>query len=276
MTVRMLPRQLVSYLIVGCGLFGLAIGSFLNVVIDRVPLHESIISALVRNVRRARRRSSNATNIPVLSWLILRGRTPNLSRSHLTPRTASWNSPVLGLFRAAARVRIQLGPSGAPGSRRRSPRIWCCASTSERNDLAEIDHDPRWRCCRITARSAAGATADGIASTPHRGAVCDRLVRVLLRSQLHPVRAFSVSATSVWRRSRVSGSDGWVSATSSSASSRRSSFRRHHRHRIHRGGRNMSKDQPIPYGVFLALGVAMAVYAGPECLSRSNDSPERD
>jgi leader peptidase (prepilin peptidase)/N-methyltransferase len=58
---------------VACGLFGLAIGSFLNVVIYRVPLHESIVKP----------RSAcplchtpilERDNIPVLSWLLLRGK----------------------------------------------------------------------------------------------------------------------------------------------------------------------------------------------------------
>jgi leader peptidase (prepilin peptidase)/N-methyltransferase len=56
-----------------CGVFGLAIGSFLNVVIYRVPLHVSIIAP----------RSSCPTcatpilgrdNIPVVSWLLLMGK----------------------------------------------------------------------------------------------------------------------------------------------------------------------------------------------------------
>ena len=56
-----------------CAIFGLAIGSFLNVVIYRVPRDESVISP----------RSScpscgtpilERDNIPVLSWLLLKGR----------------------------------------------------------------------------------------------------------------------------------------------------------------------------------------------------------
>jgi leader peptidase (prepilin peptidase)/N-methyltransferase len=62
-----------TLLIVGCGLLGLVIGSFLNVVIYRVPQHLSIVKP----------RSSCPTchtpilerdNIPVVSWLILRGK----------------------------------------------------------------------------------------------------------------------------------------------------------------------------------------------------------
>lgn len=59
-----------------CALFGLAIGSFLNVVIYRVPRHESIVSP------RSKCPACNAPirerdNIPVLSWLALRGRCRN-------------------------------------------------------------------------------------------------------------------------------------------------------------------------------------------------------
>jgi prepilin signal peptidase PulO-like enzyme (type II secretory pathway) len=30
--------------------------------------------------------------------------------------------------------------------------------------------------------------------------------------------------------------------------------------------KKMSRDQPIPFGVFLAIGAAIAIYAGPELL----------
>jgi leader peptidase (prepilin peptidase)/N-methyltransferase len=62
---------------------GAAIGSFLNVVITRVPEHDSI-------VRPASRCPSCGTpisprdNIPVVSWLVLRGRC----------RSCGWHIPV--------------------------------------------------------------------------------------------------------------------------------------------------------------------------------------
>jgi len=60
-------------LIALCGLLGLAVGSFLNVVIYRVPRNESIVSP------RSACPSCGAPirerdNIPVVSWLLLRGR----------------------------------------------------------------------------------------------------------------------------------------------------------------------------------------------------------
>ena len=56
-----------------CGLLGLVIGSFLNVVIHRLPRKESVVSppsACPACGRRVRVRD----NVPVLSWLVLRGR----------------------------------------------------------------------------------------------------------------------------------------------------------------------------------------------------------
>lgn len=56
-----------------CGVLGLLVGSFLNVVIWRVPRGESIVSppsACPRCGAQIRARD----NVPVLSWLILRGR----------------------------------------------------------------------------------------------------------------------------------------------------------------------------------------------------------
>jgi leader peptidase (prepilin peptidase)/N-methyltransferase len=59
-----------------CALYGLLVGSFLNVVIYRVPRHESVVRP------RSKCPSCDATilgrdNIPVLSWLLLHGRCRN-------------------------------------------------------------------------------------------------------------------------------------------------------------------------------------------------------
>lgn len=65
--------MLTALTVLFCGLFGLAIGSFLNVVVWRVPRGESVVhppSACPRCGHPIRSRH----NIPVLSWLLLRGR----------------------------------------------------------------------------------------------------------------------------------------------------------------------------------------------------------
>lgn len=64
---------MVSILVLLIGVFGLLIGSFLNVVVYRVPAKQSIVSppsACPQCGELIRRRD----NVPVLSWLILRGK----------------------------------------------------------------------------------------------------------------------------------------------------------------------------------------------------------
>jgi leader peptidase (prepilin peptidase)/N-methyltransferase len=63
----------VTALVLFCGIFGLMIGSFLNVVIWRVPRGESVVSppsACPQCGKKIRPRD----NIPVLGWLVLRGK----------------------------------------------------------------------------------------------------------------------------------------------------------------------------------------------------------
>ena len=63
----------VTFTVVVAGLFGLLIGSFLNVVVWRVPRGESVVrppSACPACGHSIRRRD----NVPVLSWLVLQGR----------------------------------------------------------------------------------------------------------------------------------------------------------------------------------------------------------
>jgi prepilin signal peptidase PulO-like enzyme (type II secretory pathway) len=60
-------------LILLCAVFGLAVGSFLNVVIYRVPRHESIASP-PSACPTCGTAIAARDNVPVISWLLLRGR----------------------------------------------------------------------------------------------------------------------------------------------------------------------------------------------------------
>ncbi|MDQ1535533.1 MAG: leader peptidase (prepilin peptidase) / N-methyltransferase [Actinomycetota bacterium] len=57
----------------GCAFLGLLVGSFLNVVIWRVPRKESVV-APASHCPECEAPISPRDNIPVLSWLVLRGR----------------------------------------------------------------------------------------------------------------------------------------------------------------------------------------------------------
>ena len=62
-----------SVLILLCAVFGLAVGSFLNVVIYRVPRHQSIVSP-PSACPTCGTAIAARDNVPVISWLLLRGR----------------------------------------------------------------------------------------------------------------------------------------------------------------------------------------------------------
>jgi leader peptidase (prepilin peptidase)/N-methyltransferase len=57
----------------GCGLLGLLVGSFLNVVIHRVPRHESVVRPRSR-CPECGTTLAERDNVPVVSWLLLKGR----------------------------------------------------------------------------------------------------------------------------------------------------------------------------------------------------------
>ena len=62
-----------AFVTVVCGVFGLAVGSFLNVVIYRVPRKESVVRPRSR-CPGCGTQLAERDNVPVVSWLLLRGK----------------------------------------------------------------------------------------------------------------------------------------------------------------------------------------------------------
>src|SRR5437879_5667724 len=58
---------------VACGVLGLAVGSFLNVVVYRVPRKESVVRPR-SHCPKCGTQLADKDNVPVVSWLALRGR----------------------------------------------------------------------------------------------------------------------------------------------------------------------------------------------------------
>jgi leader peptidase (prepilin peptidase)/N-methyltransferase len=94
-----------TFLVVGCAVLGLAVGSFLNVVIYRVPRQLSIVSprsacpACHTPIR-------DRDNIPLLSWVLLKGRC-RACQSPISPRYPLVEATCSGLFAGvAARVGL--------------------------------------------------------------------------------------------------------------------------------------------------------------------------
>jgi leader peptidase (prepilin peptidase) / N-methyltransferase len=89
-----------ALLILGCALLGLIIGSFLNVVIYRVPRNESIVSP------RSACPSCAAPilerdNVPVVSWLLLRAKCRSCG-AHISARYPLVELACAALFAGAA------------------------------------------------------------------------------------------------------------------------------------------------------------------------------
>ncbi len=96
------------FTLVVCALFGLAIGSFLNVVIYRLPRGESLAKP-PSHCPNCNTELKPADNIPILSWIVLRG------HCRYCQEPISVRYPVIELLTAAAYVGIAgaLGWSGA-------------------------------------------------------------------------------------------------------------------------------------------------------------------
>jgi leader peptidase (prepilin peptidase)/N-methyltransferase len=82
------------------GLLGLAVGSFLNVVIHRVPLGESLVRPGSR-CPDCGHEIRNRHNIPVLGWLLLRGRCADC-RAPISARYPLVEAGTAALFVAVA------------------------------------------------------------------------------------------------------------------------------------------------------------------------------
>ena len=88
-----------TWSLLAAGLFGLCIGSFLNVVIYRLPLGQSLATPPSR-CRKCGYSLRWFDNIPLLSWVFLRGRCRNCGIN------VSWQYPVVELVTGALFVLV--------------------------------------------------------------------------------------------------------------------------------------------------------------------------
>lgn len=97
-----------ALLVVACAVLGLLVGSFLNVVVHRVPRNESVVRPRSRCPGCGAELAAR-DNIPVLSWVLLKGRC----RSCGEPISARY--PALELLTAAvfAATAARLGADAA-------------------------------------------------------------------------------------------------------------------------------------------------------------------
>jgi leader peptidase (prepilin peptidase)/N-methyltransferase len=249
-----------TLLIVGCGVLGLVIGSFLNVVIYRVPLHVSIVSP------RSACPSCHTPilerdNIPVVSWLLLRGKcracsTPISPRYILVELACgglfagvaaregfNWDVPALLVFVAGllALASIDLERLILPKSIVYATLVLVSAFL-----VLDAGVSDQWHRLFIAGLCAAGwflvfFTLNFLG--PRYLGFGDVRLSLVLGVALGwlGIRYVILGFFSANLIGAVVG----VALIAM---------------------KKMSRDQPIPFGVFLSLGAALAIYAGPELL----------
>ena len=251
---------MLALLIVVCAFIGLCVGSFLNVVIYRVPLHESVVSP------RSHCPSCNSPirdrdNIPVLSWLLLRGRCRDC-QAPISPRYILVEVATGALFAgAAARLGFNwdlpaflvllaglLALACIDLERLILPKSIVYITLALVVGLLLLDAavTGQWKKLLVAAICSSAWFAlfflMNLASPRILGFGDVRLALVLgfglgWLGWRYVVLAFFASNLI-----------GLVISV------------------VLLAGKKIRRDQPVPFGVFLALGTALAIYAGPEIL----------
>jgi leader peptidase (prepilin peptidase)/N-methyltransferase len=248
-------------LIVGCAVLGLVVGSFLNVVIYRVPRKESIVSP-GSACPTCGTPILGRDNIPVVSWMMLRGKC-RTCRSPISPHYPLIELSCAALFGgAAARLGFQwdlpamivllgglLALACIDAEHLRLPKSIVYVVLAMLIVLlvlaAGLTH--QWHRLLVAAICAlAWFVAFFVLNfvSPRLLGFGDVRLSLVLGFGLG---WFGVGYVLLgFFASNLIGAviGVWLLAT-----------------------KKLSREQPIPYGVFLSLGTALAIYAGPELLA---------
>ncbi|MCL4552426.1 MAG: prepilin peptidase [Candidatus Marsarchaeota archaeon] len=244
-----------------CALLGLAIGSFLNVVIYRVPRQLSVVSPHSA-CTSCGMRIQDRDNVPVVSWLILRGRCRNC------------NSPIsvrYPLVELAGGV-VFAGAAARIGFHWDLPAYFVMLASLLALALIDLEHlvlpkrivypsivtvfgllllaailDGRWHNLFVAVISAAAWFVVYFiinAVSPRALGFGDVRLAPLLGLGLGWL-GFGYVILGFFSANLIGAIVGVVLITT----------------------KRMSRHQQIPYGVFLALGAALAIFAGVEILA---------
>jgi leader peptidase (prepilin peptidase)/N-methyltransferase len=248
-------------LLVGyCALLGLVVGSFLNVVIYRVPRKESIVSP----------RSACPTchmaitprdNVPIFSWLFLRGRCRGC-RSPISMRYPLIEAATAGLF---AGVAARIGFSWT------LPAYLVLAAGLLALACTDLEHLILPKRIVYPVLGMVGASL--LAAAAITGHWHDLLVAVLSALVwfviFYAMNAISPRALGFGdvRLAPVLGlALGWLGVRYVLLGFFAANFVGAIIGIALIASKRMSRQQQVPYGVFLAFGTLLAIFAGPELL----------
>lgn len=252
---------MLGLLVGGCAVLGLVVGSFLNVVIYRVPRHESVVSPRSRCPVCASP-IKERDNIPVLSWLILRGRCRSCD-ARISPRY---------LFVELAGAVIYAGLAARLGFNWDLPAFLVFASSLLALACIDFEH-------LVLPKTIVYPTLALVAGLLLLVAAVSGDWNRLLVAVICSVSWFGVFFVVNLASPRLLGFGdvrlalvlglglGWLGWRSVVLGFFAANVIGAVIGLVLIGTKKITHDQQIPYAVFLALGAAVAVYAGPEILS---------
>jgi leader peptidase (prepilin peptidase)/N-methyltransferase len=254
-------------LIVFCAVLGLVVGSFLNVVIYRVPRKESIVSP-GSACPACTTLILSRDNIPVLSWLALRGKC----RTCASP--ISMKYPLVELACGA----LFAGAAARMGFQSDLPAVLVLLGGLLA--LACIDFE-----CLLLPKSIVYVMLVTLIVALVPVAALDhewhRLLIAVFCSVWWFVAFFALNFASPRllgfgdvRLALVLGFGlGWLGVRYVLLAFFAANLVGAVIGAVLIATKTIKKDQPVPYGVFLALGAAIAIYIGPELLARFQTLP---
>jgi leader peptidase (prepilin peptidase)/N-methyltransferase len=231
------------------GLLGLVVGSFLNVVIHRVPLRESVVWPASR-CPACGEQITPRDNVPVLSYLLLGGRCRNC-KARISARYPLVEALTGALFAAAAYefgldlrllsalvlVSALVALAGIDLERRLLPNAIVGPAALVGLTLSILDSPERWWVYPISALAVAGGLLALALAYPGGMGMGDVKMGGMLGAFLGPYAALAVFLGAL--AGAIAG--GLLIATGR--------IRRRH---------------ALPFGVFMALGGIVALFVGPQ------------
>lgn len=236
-------------IVVVAGLFGLVIGSFLNVAIHRVPRGESI--AWPGSRCPACGEEIRATdNVPVLSYLLLRGRCRNC-KARISARYPAVEALTGFLFAAAAYefglglallsalvlICVLIALAGIDLEHRLLPNVIVVPAATSGLALSVLSDPERWWVYLVSSVTVSGGLLALALAYPGGMGMGDVKMGGMLGAFLGPYAALAVFLGAVV---------GAVTAGVLMAAGK------------------MDRRHALPFGVFMSIGAVVTLFIGPE------------
>ena len=236
-------------IVIAAGLLGLVVGSFLNVVIHRVPLRQSVVWP-ASHCPACREPIRPLDNVPVLSYLLLRGRCRNC-KARISARYPLVEALTGALFAAAAYtfgldlrllsalvlISVLIALAGIDLEHRLLPNVIVGPAAAVGFALSILESPESWWVYLLSALAVAGGLFALAVAYPGGMGMGDVKMGAMLGAFLGPYAALAVFLGAL--AGAITG--GLLIAA----------------------GR-IQRRHALPFGVFMALGGIVALFVGPQ------------